>query len=123
MLRVNNPPEQAMRVDHRRLHDFVSTAARTVGLTGERAQLLADLLVANDLRGVFSHGSHQIAAYARLIRDRDLNSDPDLKIVRETPNSLLLDGWRIHGQIEVHAYADARSPRGYSLSCVREVIK
>jgi L-2-hydroxycarboxylate dehydrogenase (NAD+) len=92
MLRVNKPPEDAPRVDHHQLHDFVFAAARTVGLPEPRARLLADLLVTNDLRGVFSHGSHQIATYARLMRDGELNSEPQIKIARETANSLLLDG-------------------------------
>ena len=92
MLRVNRPPEDAPRVDHHHLHDFVFVAARTVGLPESRARLLADLLVTNDLRGVFSHGSPQIAAYARLMREGELNSDPQIKVTRETANNLLLDG-------------------------------
>ena len=89
---MNAPPEKAILVDHRRLHDFVSTAARTVGLSPDRSRLLADLLVANDLRGVRSHGTHQIARYAIGMRDGELNPDPQIRVVGETPSSLLVDG-------------------------------
>jgi len=63
-----------------------------VGLAEARAGLLADLLVTNDLRGVSSHGTHQIAEYTRLMREGKLNTDPKVEVVKETPTSLLMDG-------------------------------
>lgn len=74
------------------MEQFVAALGRAAGLPTERAELLANLLVANDLRGVFSHGTVQIATYARLMRDRSLNAYPDVRVVRETPTSLLVDG-------------------------------
>jgi LDH2 family malate/lactate/ureidoglycolate dehydrogenase len=70
----------------------VAEAGQAAGLPPEKAALLADLLVANDLRGVFSHGTRQIATYARLMRDRRLNARPQVKTVHETAVSLLVDG-------------------------------
>jgi LDH2 family malate/lactate/ureidoglycolate dehydrogenase len=58
----------------------------------DRARLLATLLVDNDLRGVFSHGTTQIATYARLMRDGRLNPRPDVRVVTETPLTLVVDG-------------------------------
>ena len=46
----------------------------------------------NDLRGVCSHGTTQIATYARLMRDGKLNPTPDVRVVKETAVSLMLDG-------------------------------
>ena len=71
---------------------FVERAGAAAGLAPDRAGLLAQLLAGNDLRGNFSHGSLQIATYARLMRDGDLNPRPDVSIVRESPVSLLVDG-------------------------------
>jgi len=71
---------------------FVTEAGQVAGLPQDKAELLAELLVANDLRGVFSHGTRQIATYARLMRDGRLNSQPQVHTVRETAASLLLDG-------------------------------
>ncbi len=62
------------------------------GLTDARADLLADLLTGNDLRGNVSHGTVQLATYVRLLRDGSLNPDPQVTVVRETPTSLLVDG-------------------------------
>lgn len=89
---MNLPPKESISVPHQALHNFVSTAARSVGLPAQRAELLATLLTANDLRGVFSHGTTQIATYARLLRDGVLNNRPTVHVVKETPVSLLVDG-------------------------------
>jgi LDH2 family malate/lactate/ureidoglycolate dehydrogenase len=71
---------------------FIAEAGRTVGLPLPKAALLANLLVTNDLRGVFSHGTWQMATYALLMRDGKLNADPQIHTVQETPVSLLVDG-------------------------------
>ena len=89
---MNLPPETFVRVPHGDIRAFVSRAARAVGLPDAKALLLADLLTANDLRGVFSHGSRQIATYAILMRDGRLNSNPQVHVAKQTPVSLLVDG-------------------------------
>ena len=89
---MNLPPSHAISVPHQALHTFVVQASRTVGLPDDKAELLATLLTTNDLRGVFSHGTTQIATYARLMRDRVLNNKPVISVVKETPVSLLVDG-------------------------------
>ena len=89
---MNVPPKQFIRAPHPEMQAFVSQAGQAAGLSKEKADLLAELLTGNDLRGVFSHGSQQIAAYARLMRDGQLNADPQVRVVQETPSSLLVDG-------------------------------
>jgi LDH2 family malate/lactate/ureidoglycolate dehydrogenase len=89
---MNVPPVEHIRVPHADLHAFVSSAAQRVGLPVDRSELLAELLTTNDLRGVFSHGTRQIATYAVLMRDGALNNQPDVRVVRETPTSLVVDG-------------------------------
>lgn len=89
---MNVPPAEYIRVPHERLRAFVSTAAQTVGLPQDKADLLGRLLSENDLRGVFSHGTVQIAAYAILMRDGKLNHSPELRVVRETPQTVMVDG-------------------------------
>jgi LDH2 family malate/lactate/ureidoglycolate dehydrogenase len=89
---VNLPPETYVLVSKQDLEAFVSQAGQVAGLPRDKAVLLAALLVANDLRGVFSHGTQQIATYARLMRDGRLNPQPEVRTVRETTTSLLVDG-------------------------------
>ena len=61
-------------------------------MADDKATLLADLLVQNDLRGVFSHGSRQVATYARDVRDGKLNARPQVTVRDESAATLLLDG-------------------------------
>lgn len=89
---MNKPPESHIRVAYEKMHAFVATACTTVGLPEDKAERLAGILAGNDLKGVFSHGTQQIATYAILMRDGTLNNKPDVKVVRETPVSLLVDG-------------------------------
>jgi L-2-hydroxycarboxylate dehydrogenase (NAD+) len=89
---MNTPPETSLRVSHLDLHAFVARAAQSAGLASNKAERLAELLTLNDLRGVFSHGTVQVATYARLMREGVLNANPEPHIVQETPVSLLMDG-------------------------------
>lgn len=94
---MNQPPADYTRIPHEQLYHVVVAATRTVGLPEEKAERLATILVGNDLRGVFSHGTQQIATYsgagyARLMRDGELNADPTIEILDETPVSVHLDG-------------------------------
>ena len=89
---MNLPPKESVRVAHESLRTFIAQAGQAVGLPQTKAGLLAGLLVANDLRGVFSHGTQQMAAYAMVMRDGKLNANPQIHTVRETPVSVLVDG-------------------------------
>lgn len=89
---MNFPPKTSNQIPYQDLQRFVSQAGQAAGLPQDKAELLARLLVENDLRGVFSHGTRQIATYARLMRDGKLNSDPQVRVVQETPVSLMVDG-------------------------------
>ena len=90
--KLNLPPRTFIRVGHAPLRHFAAALARGAGLVAERAALLAELLVANDLRGVFSHGTRQLAEYAPALRGGELNPDPRVAVLREGPASLVLDG-------------------------------
>ena len=89
---MNRVPTDAIRVNMATLHGLVQTLAERAGAGEAQAALLADLLVSNDLRGVFSHGSRQIKDYARLLRDGRLNPRPQVRTLDESAATLLLDG-------------------------------
>lgn len=89
---MNVPPTEFIRIPHTELFNFVERACRTVDMPADDAALLAQLLTDNDLRGVFSHGTQQIATYARLMREGILNPTPNVHIAKETPVSTIFDG-------------------------------
>src|SRR4030088_3056981 len=74
------------------LKSFVSTVLSKVGVAPEDAAIVADVLVAADLRGVESHGVARLQSYyVSRIRNGQLEAKPDVQTVRETPTSLLVD--------------------------------
>ncbi|MDH7568590.1 MAG: Ldh family oxidoreductase [Armatimonadota bacterium] len=90
---MNKPPEEvAARVQPESLRKYVAAIARNAGLTDGDAELLAELLVLNDLRGVFSHGSRQIAGYVPLFLRGELNPRPVLQESARTDTTLVIDG-------------------------------
>jgi L-2-hydroxycarboxylate dehydrogenase (NAD+) len=89
---MNRVPEDAIRVRPEVLRRLVQAIAVRAGMGEEQSALLAELLVQNDLRGVFSHGSRQIKDYGRLLRDGRLNARPVVRVLRDTPVTLLVDG-------------------------------
>jgi LDH2 family malate/lactate/ureidoglycolate dehydrogenase len=89
---MNVPPTEFIRVPHTELYAFVERACLTVDMPADDAALLAQLLTDNDLRGVFSHGTQQIATYTRLMREGILNPKPNVHVAKETPISTIFDG-------------------------------
>jgi len=89
---MNVPPKEFMRVMPQRLHAFTRSLFRRAGMPEEDAKLMADLLVASDLRGVFSHGTRQAPGYISCLRNGQLNVRPRVGIVDETETTAVLDG-------------------------------
>src|ERR1700728_3690953 len=72
--------------------DFVQTVLEKVGVTTEDAAIVADVLVAADLRGVESHGVARLESYyVSRLRNGQMVAKPKVETVRETATSLLVD--------------------------------
>ncbi len=74
------------------LKRFVATVLEMVGVVPEDAAIVADVLVAADMRGIESHGVARLESYyVSRIRAGQLAAKPEIQTVRETPTSLLVD--------------------------------
>jgi LDH2 family malate/lactate/ureidoglycolate dehydrogenase len=104
---MNTPPKEFIRVPAERLEAFVAALFESVGVGEDDRLLLARLLVRNDLRGVFSHGTRQVAPYARLFRDGKLNPKPEVGVLAESAATLVLDGDGGLGYFPSHRLAQA----------------
>jgi LDH2 family malate/lactate/ureidoglycolate dehydrogenase len=89
---MNTPPREAIRVPPEPLRAFVAALFQKVGLNEEDAGLLARLLVLNDLRGVFSHGTRQVTGYVHHFRAGELNPRPSVTVMADHGSTMLLDG-------------------------------
>ncbi|MDB5093340.1 MAG: putative oxidoreductase, partial [Candidatus Eremiobacteraeota bacterium] len=74
------------------LKNFVSAALEKVGVTPADAAIVADVLVAADLRGIESHGVARLESYyVSRIRAGQLDPTPKVTTARETATSILVD--------------------------------
>jgi len=62
------------------------------GMTDEDAGLLATILVRNNQRCIYSHGTGQIPHYMDVIGKGEVNPRPNVTVVRESPSALVIDG-------------------------------
>src|SRR5438876_3026690 len=62
------------------------------GMQGEQVEIIVRLLLAADLRGIDSHGMAMLPLYDDFRRAGKLTLNPEIKILRETPATALLDG-------------------------------
>jgi LDH2 family malate/lactate/ureidoglycolate dehydrogenase len=74
------------------MRGFVADVLEAAGASREDAELMGEILVDNDLRCIFSHGTQQIVTYARNMIEGKVNPRPQVTVVRESPGSLVLDG-------------------------------
>lgn len=94
----------AVTVHPGRLKTYAAELLAKAGMTREGAALVADTLVAANLRGVDSHGIVRLVNYIEHIQMGGTNPRPNLRVVREAPSAALVDGDRGMGQ-EVAAFA------------------
>lgn len=74
------------------LTEFTKSVFLKMGCTEEHAVLATDVLIQADLRGVDSHGVARLSGYYRLWSKGRINTQPNIKIVHETPTTATVDG-------------------------------
>lgn len=89
---MNVEQKDSIRVMPEKLRSFISALARKAGMLEEQADFLAEVLVKNDLRGVFSHGSQQMATYARIMRDGLIHPNPQVSTTNDAASTIVVDG-------------------------------
>lgn len=75
-----------------KLKDLVRRALGSVGVDETDATIVADVLVASDLRGIESHGLARLESYyVSRLRTGKMEPKPKREIVRETDTSIVID--------------------------------
>jgi LDH2 family malate/lactate/ureidoglycolate dehydrogenase len=88
----NVPPESGILIPAESMRELVSALFVKAGTSTQHANTMAELLVATDLRGVFSHGTSAAVGYVRLMLEGRVNARPNIGVVRETATTRVLDG-------------------------------
>ena len=87
------------KVGHTVLTEFVMAALARLGVPQEDARVTAEVLVSADLRGIDSHGVARTRRYVQGLRDGVMVAQPEIRLVRETAVTALLDGGAGLGQV------------------------
>jgi len=77
---------------HAHLSDFAKKVFIKIGCPEEQATVAVESLLRADLRGVDSHGVARLSGYVRLWEAKRVNSNPQIKIVHESPSTAVVDG-------------------------------
>lgn len=79
-------------VDYQKLEEFCRDIFMAKGLNAADARVVADSLVDADLRNVISHGVVRVGNYVDRLNHGGALAKPEIKVLKETPVSLLVDG-------------------------------
>jgi LDH2 family malate/lactate/ureidoglycolate dehydrogenase len=78
---------------------FCEKVLEKIGVPADEAHIISENLVEADLRGVESHGVVRFPLYVSRIVDGGNNPKPEIKIIRETATTAVIDGDNGMGQI------------------------
>lgn len=78
--------------NYQTLFDFTKNLFIKTGCSVQDATVVADVLMAAELRGIESHGLLRIPDYYNLWKTNRINVSPDIKVVHETPSTAVVDG-------------------------------
>lgn len=82
----------SMNIDVEGVRNLCIKILAGAGVPEPDAMAVADNLVQADLRGIGSHGISRMFAYCQRIQDHMINLDPDIRVIKETGSTLLVDG-------------------------------
>lgn len=81
-----------MNVSEKDLKRFCNKILVAAGLSANHSRIVTDNLVEADLRGVGSHGVMRLPIYLRRLASGAVNPRPDIRTVRETRQTAVVDG-------------------------------
>src|SRR5581483_9779642 len=86
-------------IAHEKLTAFAAACLEKLGLAAADARLVAETLVAANLRGVDSHGIVRLPHYAARLRNGTVKARPDLRVERTGPSTARVEGDAGMGQL------------------------
>jgi LDH2 family malate/lactate/ureidoglycolate dehydrogenase len=115
--------ESDRRVSHVTLRSVVGEVFERCGMEAADASLVADSLVAADLRGVHSHGVLRVPEYVKKLRQDGVDPRGRPGVVRDAGAALVVDGGNSMGQVAsafaMRAAIERARTTGLAASAVR----
>jgi L-2-hydroxycarboxylate dehydrogenase (NAD+) len=82
--------EQTFTYNH--LYTFTKNIFSAIGCSEEHATTATKALLAADVRGIDSHGVARLSGYVRLWEAKRVNATPNIRIIRQSPSTAVVDG-------------------------------
>ncbi|HEV3009685.1 MAG TPA: Ldh family oxidoreductase [Burkholderiales bacterium] len=86
-------------IPHQKLESFTAACLEKLGLEAADARLVAETLVAANLRGVDSHGVVRLPHYATRLRNGTVKARPTISAKRTGPSAAVVEGDAGMGQL------------------------
>jgi ureidoglycolate dehydrogenase (NAD+) len=86
-------------IAHDKLTTFTAACLERLGLAPADAQLVAETLVASNLRGVDSHGVVRLTHYATRLRNGSIKARPSITVTRTGASTAMVEGDQGMGQL------------------------
>ncbi|MHA1687085.1 MAG: Ldh family oxidoreductase [Candidatus Heimdallarchaeaceae archaeon] len=81
------------------LEKIIIEILKSVGVSDEKAKIVAGNLVRSDMRGIRSHGINHLGMYVEFVEKGIIYPASEPKIIRETSTAALIDGKMGFGQV------------------------
>ena len=91
--------EEYIRIKTDALQEFTTNVFNKLGVPLEDAKIAADILITADQRGIGSHGLQRFKRYTNGLKAGVMEPIADIKVLKETPNALLISGGDGLGQV------------------------
>jgi LDH2 family malate/lactate/ureidoglycolate dehydrogenase len=112
--------KEAIVAGHEMLTEFCVGVFEKLGVPHEDAIIAADAIVGSNLRGVDTHGVIRMLVYTAKLKGGFINPKPNLRPLRETKGTALIDGSNGFGQIVGYRAMEIaiRKAKDVGVSCV-----
>ena len=89
-------------IDAKTLENFIRDVFIGLGVPEEDANIIADVLITSDLRGIDSHGVQRLYMYYSRIKEGIYETKTEIKIIKDGPTTALIDGGCGMGHVIAH---------------------
>ena len=91
--------KEYVRIKVDTLREFTINVFNKFGVPVEDAKIVADVLITADQRGISSHGLQRLKRYTNGLKAGVIKPIAKVKVLKETPNTLLISGGDGMGQV------------------------
>jgi L-2-hydroxycarboxylate dehydrogenase (NAD+) len=111
------------RIQYKDLKNFTKRVFRKLGYSPEDSEIISDVILESDLRGIESHGIQRLSLYYKGIKDGKIKVDAQLEIINETPVAAVIDAHEAAGQLSSKKAMDMAIHKAKTLGIGIVVVK